>query len=194
VVASHQEDLDRELEEAWAGPQPAATESPEKEADEPLGPPPGGAIARLYLPRIDKHWVVVEGVDLDDIRYAPGRYPTGAMPGEIGNFAVAGHRNPATFWDLDKVSQGDAVVVETQSSWYTYQVTETLVVSPSAVEVVAPVPGQPGVEPDQAMLTLTTCNPKWDNYERLIVHAELIEQQPRTGDDDRPAVLGGLGG
>jgi sortase A len=44
------------------------------------------------------------------------------------------------------------------------------------------------------MLTLTTCNPKWDNYERLIVHAELIDQQPRTGDDERPAVLGGLGG
>ncbi len=23
------------------------------------------------------------------------------------------------------------------------------------------------------MLTLTTCNPKWDNYQRLIVHAQL---------------------
>jgi LPXTG-site transpeptidase (sortase) family protein len=196
VVADHQRDLDQQLEEAWAGsgPNPAATESPEKEAAEPLGPPPGGAIARLYVPKINKFWVVVEGVELDDIRYAPGRYPTGAMPGEIGNFAVAGHRNPATFWDLDKVVDGDTVVVETQTTWYVYQVTENHIVSPSAVEVVAAVPGEPGAEPTDAMLTLTTCNPKWDNYERLIVHARLVDQQPRTGDEDRPAVLGGLGG
>jgi sortase A len=193
VVAAHQNDLDRQLDEQWDAPPPTPDEE-EEEPAEPLGPPPGDAIARLYLPAIGKHWVVVEGVDLDDIRYAPGRYPTGAMPGQIGNFAVAGHRNPATFWDLDKVGNGDAIVVETRDTWYVYSVTETLIVSPTATEVVAPVPGEPGAEPTRAMLTLTTCNPKWDNYERLIVHAELIDQQPRTGDDERPAVLGGLGG
>ena len=30
------------------------------------------------------------------------------------------------------------------------------------------------------MLTLTTCNPKWDNYQRLIVHAKLVRSQPRS--------------
>jgi sortase (surface protein transpeptidase) len=60
------------------------------------------------------------------------------------------------------------------------------------VEVVAPVPGQPGVEPSEAMLTLTTCNPKWDNYQRLVVHATLVDQQPQSA--GRPAALGGLGG
>ena len=29
------------------------------------------------------------------------------------------------------------------------------------------------------MLTLTTCNPKFNNYERLIVHAELAETVKR---------------
>jgi LPXTG-site transpeptidase (sortase) family protein len=194
VVADHQEDLDRELEQAWAGPDPTVTAGPGQAEPEsrPLAPPPGHAIARLYLPTLEKHWVVVEGVDLDDIRYAPGHYPNSAMPGEIGNFSVAGHRNPATFWDLDKVVEGDPVVVETRSTWYVYRVTRNHIVTPDAVEVVAPVPGRPGVEPTRAMLTLTTCNPKWDNYERLIVHAELVDQQPRR--DGRPEVLGGLGG
>lgn len=203
LVASHQDDLDQQLEELWGGtptgdptvgPPDGGTDEEEQGegADsEPLGLPPGHAIARLYIPEISKHWVVVEGVSLDDIRYAPGRYPDSAMPGEIGNFAIAGHRNPATFWDLDKVLDGDTVVVETRDTWYTYRVYQNHIVAPAATEVVAPVPGEPGATPDRAVLTLTTCNPKWDNYERLIVHAELVGQQPRS--DGRPAGLNGLG-
>jgi sortase A len=100
--------------------------------------------------------------------------------------------NPATFWDLDRVHPGDTIVVETRDNWYIYRVYQNHIVLPTAVEVVAPVPGQPGATPDRALLTLTTCNPKWDNYERLIVHAELVDQQPRSA--GRPGVLGGLGG
>ena len=90
--------------------------------------------------------------------------------------------------------QGDTGVVESRDTWYICSVTETRVVKPGAVEVVAPVPGEPGAEPTEAMLTLTTCNPKFDNYERLIVHAQLVDQRPRSEDPaDRPDVLGGLG-
>ena len=78
---------------------------------------------------------------------------------------------------------GDLIIVETRDTWYTYRVTRNHIVLPTAVEVVAPVPGEPGAEPTKAMLTLTTCNPKWDNYERLVVHAELTEQRSR---DDGP--------
>jgi sortase A len=191
VVADHQNDLNDQLDEQWAAA-PAVTDSPEPDQPEPLGPPPGDAIARLYIPDLGKYWVVVEGVDLADIRYAPGHYPNSAMPGEVGNFAVAGHRNPATFWDLDKVINGDTIVVETRDTWYVYSVTQNHIVRPDATEVVAPVPGEPQAQPTQAMLTLTTCNPKWDNYERLIVHAELVDQQPQS--DGRPDVLDGLGG
>jgi sortase A len=63
------------------------------------------------------------------------------------------------------------------------------IVHPNAVEVVAPVPGRPGAAPTNAMLTLTTCNPKWDNYQRLVVHAEMVRSQPRSA--GLPAELGG---
>ena len=59
---------------------------------------------------------------------------------------------------------------------------------PTAVEVIAPVPGSPGQAATAPMLTLTTCNPKWDNYQRLIVHAQLVRSQPRAG--RRPATRG----
>jgi sortase A len=194
VIASHQDDLNQQLDELWSAPLPAGDSDEDQQKSEQLGPPPGDAIARLYIPRIDKYWVVVEGVDLDDIRYAPGHYPESAYPGQIGNFSVAGHRTLAIFWDLDQVAPGDAVVVETRDTWYVYEMYDQEIVTPDAVEVVSPVPGQPGAEPSEALLTLTTCNPKFDNYERLVVHAELVDQLPRSDDPaERPDVLGGLG-
>jgi LPXTG-site transpeptidase (sortase) family protein len=194
VIASEQDQLNQQLDQAWESPEPAATPNPSRDDEpaQPLGPPPGDAIARLYLPTLGKFWAVVEGIELDDIRYAPGHFPDTAMPGQIGNFSVAGHRNPATFWDLDKVDTGEPVVVETRDTWYIYTVTRNHIVEPAAVEVVAPVPGDPQATASRAMLTLVTCNPKWDNTHRLIVHAELVDQQLRSG--DRPELLGDLGG
>jgi sortase A len=84
----------------------------------------------------------------------------------------------------------DVIVVETKDTWYVYRVTQNHIVSPNAVQVVAPVPNQPGKKPSQAMLTLTTCNPKFDNYQRLIVHAALDPSQTRSRAEGRPAVLG----
>src|SRR5262249_5657278 len=118
---------------------------------------PGSSIARLYIPRLRLHWVVVEGVDLPDLAYAPGHYPGTAMPGQIGNFSVAGHRVPAMFWNLQEVGPGDQIIVETRSFWYVYQVTVNEIVTPHSIEVVAPTPDRPGVAPTTAMLTLTTC-------------------------------------
>ena len=31
------------------------------------------------------------------------------------------------------------------------------------------------------MLTLTTCNPKWDNYQRMVVHAKLVSDHAALG-------------
>lgn len=186
VIGDRQNDLDRQLAEVWDQPDP--TVGPTNSPAPTLGPPAGNAIARLYIPKLNKQWVVVEGVTQKDIRYAPGHYPKSADPGEIGNFAVAGHRNRATFWRLDEVHTGDAIVVETKTDWYVYKVTRNHIVKPSAIEVVAPVPGKPDARPTTAMLTLTTCNPKFDNYQRLIIHATLAREQARSA--GKPAELG----
>ncbi|GAA1801981.1 class E sortase [Planosporangium flavigriseum] len=194
AVNAHQTELDKQLAQAWdpssspaVGPTPSASASSSASA---LPPPDGKAIARMYIPRMGKQWIVVQGVTPADIRFAPGHYPTSAMPGQVGNFSVAGHRTPAIFWDLDQVKDGDEVVVETKDTWYVYRVNESHIVLPTAVEVVAPVPNQPGKKPTQAMLTITTCNPKFNNYQRLIVHAVLDPSQTRTRAQGRPAVLG----
>jgi LPXTG-site transpeptidase (sortase) family protein len=188
-VEAGQNTLDDQLAQQWAEPDPTVSPGPTVKA---LKAPPGGAIARLYIPRIDKHWVVVEGVTQAALRNAPGHYPDSALPGRKGNFSVAGHRNRATFWRLDELKTGDVIVVETKKDWYVYTMTSQRIVQPTAVEVVYPVPGKRGAKPTKALLTLTTCNPKFDNYERLIVHAELKEHTKRDSsrpDAGRPAVL-----
>ncbi|MCI4063508.1 class E sortase [Micromonospora sp. R77] len=187
IVDARQNDLNSQLAQAWApdptvGPTPGPTKKP--------GPPvEGKPIAGLYIPKFDKHWIVVEGVTPEDIRYAPGHYPKSALPGEVGNFAVAGHRIRATFWRLDELNSGDDIVVEGQTEWYVYKVYQSHIVTPRQVEAVAPVPMKPGAKPTEKLLTLTTCNPKFDNYQRLIIHARLDHVQAKSA--GRPAELGG---
>jgi LPXTG-site transpeptidase (sortase) family protein len=190
AVNAHQNDLNSQLAQEWNGPTAAPSASAGPKADV-LPPPDGRAIARLYIPRMNKQWIVVQGVTPADIRFAPGHYPTSAMPGQTGNFSVAGHRTPAIFWDLDQIHNGDDIVVETKDYWYVYKATQTEIVSPHAVQVVAPVPNQPGKKPTQQMITLTTCNPKFNNYQRLIIHGVLDPTETRTRAEGRPAVLGG---
>ncbi|WP_455429949.1 class E sortase [Micromonospora sediminimaris] len=190
IVDAHQGELSEQLAQAWA-PEPVTDPTVSASASPSAKPKPavqGTPIAGLYIPKFDKEWIVVEGVGQQDIRYAPGHYPDSAMPGQVGNFSVAGHRNRATFWRLDELREGDPILVEGRNEWYVYQVTESLIVKPTQVEVVAPVPGRPGEKPTKRMLTLTTCNPKFDNYERLIIHAELTRTQPKA--EGRPAELG----
>ena len=190
VQGGKQDDLAGALEQQWAN----------EPGDDPTVGPTAGAgvgglgskihgIAKLYIPSLAQQWVVVEGVTQADIRYAPGHYPDTALPGQVGNFSVAGHRNRATFWRLDELDNGDVIVVEDKANWYVYHVVKTRIVKPTQVEVVAPVPMLPGSKATKAMVTLTTCNPKFDNYQRLIVHGELVRTQPKSQGD--PAELGG---
>lgn len=197
MVAQDQKRLDRALEEQWerqsrrsdnntgdqsAGQQPTPEPVPLTEVED------GDPLTRLHIPALRKNFVVVEGTTPADIRLAPGHYRESQYPGEIGNFAVAGHRMPAIFWDLDKLGEGDAVVVEDADNYYIYRVYQTRIVSPTDVYVVAPNPDDPSdADPQRALLTLTTCNPKLDNYERLIVHAEMERVHPKA--DGKPSEL-----
>lgn len=91
-----------------------------------LNPELGEAFARMYIPTFgsDFHFAVVEGTNDADLLRGPGRYQDTQMPGEEGNFAVAGHRvgKGAPFNDLDNLKSCDAIVVETQTEWITYRV------------------------------------------------------------------------
>ena len=180
----------------WTAPPVTAPAVP----DERTGPAPvmdapehGVTFATLQVPR----WggaasPISQGTTKRDIldRLGIGHYESTAMPGAIGNFAVAGHRTTygKPFNRVEELQVGDALVVRTESTWYVYRVTSTEIVSPSAVEVIDPVPGSPGAVPTVAQMTMTTCHPLFSARQRFIVHAELATWLPVS--EGTPAALG----
>nr|WP_263312004.1 class E sortase [Brachybacterium atlanticum] len=132
----------------------------------------------MHVPAFDRdRFPLAEGVDLEQVLNVKGagHYPQTALPGQVGNFSVAGHRNTygRVLEDIAGLEEGDPIVVETDEAFYVYEVTESLVVQPEDAWVIAPTPGESGVEPTERMLTLTACHPMYSARERYIVHAEF---------------------
>lgn len=142
----------------------------------------GDAYALLRIPRLgaDWSWAVVEGIGVPDLTNGPGHYPRSAAPGQVGNFAVAGHRatHGAPFAHLDALRPGDTVQVDRGGVRYSYTVQRSFVTDADDTGVVLPVPGYPHDEPQQRLITLTTCHPRWSTERRLIVTGLLTRQQP----------------
>ncbi|WP_078056817.1 class E sortase [Corynebacterium bouchesdurhonense] len=113
-----QQEAEHQLEMKWDG----NWVNPRERAKPALG----DAFARMYIPAFgsDYQFAIIEGVDEQSLLVGPGRYPDTQLPGEPGNFAVAGHRvgKGAPFNDLGALKACDAIVVETRSEWVTSRV------------------------------------------------------------------------
>ena len=126
-------------------------------------------IAIMEIPSIKLKQPVVEGITEDVIKYFLGKFPESTMPGEVGNFAVAGHRVSDftdAFINLYKVKPGDDVIVTTKDGKYTYEVEESFIVEPEQVEVLE--------NADYEKITLITCT--IGSKRRVIVTGKLIEK------------------
>jgi sortase A len=141
------------------------------------------SFAVVHIPRLGAFQRVVgEGTSravLDSLEQGLAHYSDSAQPGELGNFAVAGHRNGqgGPFTHLDELRVGDRIYVQTSSAWYVYEFRNHEYVPPTAVGVVAVVPQQPSTPADGRYLTLTTCNPEWSAAGRLVAYATFVGWQ-----------------
>ncbi|WP_051744624.1 class E sortase [Streptomyces yerevanensis] len=87
----------------------------------------------------------------------------GVGPGEIGNYLVTAHRLSAggPLRDLPALDKGDSVTVTSGGTVYEYEITDTRSTSfrseRSLAEQRAAVPGHPGRQPTEAMITISTC-------------------------------------
>lgn len=146
--------------------------------------PLGEAFAILRIPRFGAESArpVLHGTSHDTLTKGVGHYAGTAMPGLVGNFAVAGHRTTygRPFHNIDLLRKGDFIVVETKAGYLVYAVDRHAIVDPDQVEVIAPVAQRPGARPTQAWMTMTSCHPKLSARERYVVFARLVRSFPRA--------------
>ncbi|OLR89637.1 class E sortase [Actinokineospora bangkokensis] len=124
ISAGKQDDVTSALDQQWD--QPGAEDAERKQRFQVAE---GQGMAKLYIPALgeDYKFTVVEGTTDADLEIGPGHYVNSALPGQPGNFAVAGHRvgKGAPFNDLDLLNACDAIVVETRSDWFVYRMLPT---------------------------------------------------------------------
>ncbi|MGW5736108.1 MULTISPECIES: class E sortase [Streptomyces] len=147
------------------------------------------AYAVLRMPRIGIRVPVAERISKSGVlnKGYVGHYPRTAQPGQGGNFALAGHRNThgEPFRRINRLRDGDELVVETKRAVYTYVVDKTLAqTSARDGGVIRPVPRSDvrtghGYSTPGYYITLTTCTPEYTSKYRLVVWGKLQSMRPR---------------
>lgn len=192
--------VQEELQDRWERGD-VSPDRPTADVGEPVistAPPAGEVFGALIVPRFGADYVraIATGVDVETVlnsrRIGIGHYSETQMPGEIGNFAIAAHRNTwgGAFSKVDELRLGDRIYVETVDGWYEYSFRGLEYVWPTGVDVLAPVPSAPDVAPTDRILTMTTCNPRFSTAERIVTYAVFETWYPRA--DGPPAEISGV--
>lgn len=130
----------------------------------------GEIIGRVDIPRLKLSAAVAEGDDDKTLGNAVGHLPDTPLPWHRrGNVALAAHRD-GLFRSLEGIRLDDEVRVVTSRGEFTYRVTNTHIVDPDDVWVIAPT--------DTPTITLITCYPFsfiGNAPRRFIVKAELVD-------------------
>ncbi len=126
---------------------------------------------RLVIPSIGIDEPILESSSIGIISNGgTWRRPNTANPTEEDNTVIVGHRyygpNASTFYNLDKVEIGEKLAIYWDGKETVYEVTESKVVDPSALEIEAPT--------SEKQLTLYTCTPVWTAKNRLVIIAKPV--------------------
>ncbi|WP_458780344.1 class E sortase [Arthrobacter sp. D3-16] len=166
---------------------PDAPAAPEDFGTPVVSAAPGhaGTIGIMYIPRFGESYTrpIVQGTTSDVLdTLGLGHYTNTAMPGAVGNFAVAGHRQThgAVLDNIHTLVPGDKIYVQTKDGYYVYVFRNNQIVMPSRTDVLEPVPTLPGATPTESFLTMTSCNPRFGAEERIIAYALLDSWRPSS--------------
>ena len=145
---------------------------PEPSPSDPYAPTPEVVHGTLEIPAIGLSQPLHEGVTLTAINRGPSHWPGTAMPGEVGNVVVAGHRTTYTkpFWALNELERGDELIFTIDGERIVYVLDRTEIVYPTDIQII-----------DQSharTATLFACHPRGSARQRIVGHFEIknVEQ------------------
>lgn len=140
----------------------------------------------LIIPKVGINAAIIPAVNpanpgeyLDALKKGIAHASTSFFPDENGTVYLFSHSTNydwfvkdlnAVFYLLKNLDTGDLVVVFYKGKRYTYKLTEKRVVAPSDISYLIPQPGN-------KRLILQTCWPPGSTTERLLIFADLVEEQ-----------------
>lgn len=151
---------------------------------------PGQGFAILHIPKLDVVVPIAAGISKTQVldrgmvgHYDENSIPTAMPEDKTGNFGIAGHRNThgEPFRYINRLEPGDPIVVETQDTYYVYDMASILpVTKPSNTAVLNEIPADSGFTEAGRYITLTTCTPEFTSKYRMIVWGKMVEERPRS--------------
>ncbi len=136
-------------------------------ANVPIPTPGSRQAVRIQVPAIDVDAPVVQGDGWEQLKRGVAQHIGTPDPGQNGNVVLSGHNDifGEVFRDLERLKPGDVVILFTSQRKYTYVITGTQIVEPTAVEVMNPTLN--------ATVTLISCHPYLVDNHRIVVSAVL---------------------
>ena len=141
-----------------AAPTTTTQKAPEQVVNDNVG------IGKIEIPKLGVTEYMFEGIELSVLDKGPGHWPDTAMPGQVGNMVIAGHRVSHThpFLHINDLGVGDEVFFSASGKKYRYEVTGTEIVDPNAIRIVDPTP--------TATATLFACHPPGSTAYRWVTY------------------------
>lgn len=136
-------------------------------ANIPIPTPSPEQAVRLQVPAIGVDAPVVQGDGWEQLKKGVGQHIGTPNPGQKGNIVLSAHDDVfgEIFKDLDRLKEGDKIVLFTNQRTYTYIIRQTQVVEPTQVEVMN--------QTQESIVTLVSCYPYLVNNKRIVVTAYL---------------------
>lgn len=127
-------------------------------------------IGYLNVPKMKIELPVYLGASKENLKRGATHLSQTSLPvgGVNTNAVIAAHRGMPSanmFRYIDKLEINDVIYLTNFRGKLTYRVTGITIIAPDDIEEVL-------IQPGKDIITLITCNPYGDNYERYVVYAE----------------------
>lgn len=146
-------------------------------------------VGLIRVPRFGRDYEqpIVRGFDAEALASGVGWDTNSSDPGQVGNFAIAGHRvtHGEPFSKFPELKAGDTVEIETRTHIYTYKLRNSGVSTIVPFTVSWPLwpvpdPDAKGAQPAKALLTMVTCSELFHTDNRSVVIGDLVKDVDKT--------------
>lgn len=127
----------------------------------------------ITIPDIDIKLPIYNGASKENMTKGATYLANTSLPvgGENTNCVIAAHsryKNIYMFKEITQLKEGDEIRITNLWETLVYKVVETRIIAPDDSKNIY-------IQPGRSLVTLSTCHPYPDNYQRYLVYGELVK-------------------